>query len=108
MVAVIEHLVDPMAAMARIRHLLRPGGFVWQPERASEVTVQPSNTVVKSLHDLARLKTTSLHVEKVIDVRDHQKRLYGLLHTTAVAAAPRWRSHAPPGTRPPPTTAAPC
>jgi SAM-dependent methyltransferase len=29
MVAVIEHLVDPMAAMARIRHLLRPGGYVW-------------------------------------------------------------------------------
>lgn len=29
MVAVIEHLVDPMAVMATIRRLLRPGGFVW-------------------------------------------------------------------------------
>jgi hypothetical protein len=47
----------------------------------SEVRVQGGNTVVKSLHDLARLETTSLHVEKVIDVRDHQKRLYGLLET---------------------------
>jgi hypothetical protein len=51
------------------------------PPAASEVRVQGSNTVVKSLHDLARLETTSLHVEKVIDVRDQQKRLYGLLET---------------------------
>jgi SAM-dependent methyltransferase len=29
MVAVIEHLIDPMTAMERIRTLLRPGGFVW-------------------------------------------------------------------------------
>jgi len=29
MVAVIEHLVDPMTAMERIRRHLRPGGFVW-------------------------------------------------------------------------------
>lgn len=48
---------------------------------ASEVHLQGSNTVVKSLHDIARLETTSLHVEKVIDVRDHQKRLYGLVES---------------------------
>lgn len=29
MVALIEHLVDPLAAMQRIRRLLRPGGFVY-------------------------------------------------------------------------------
>jgi SAM-dependent methyltransferase len=29
MVAVIEHLIDPMAAMASVRQLLRPAGFVW-------------------------------------------------------------------------------
>lgn len=52
-----------------------------QPPATSEVRVQGSNTVVKSLHDLARLETTSLHVEKVIDVRDHQKKLYGLVDT---------------------------
>ena len=52
-----------------------------QPKETSEVRVQGSNTVVKSLRDLSRLETTSLHVEKVIDVRDHQKRLYGLLET---------------------------
>jgi hypothetical protein len=52
-----------------------------QPKETSEVRVQGSNTVVRSLRDLSRLETTSLHVEKVIDVRDHQKRLYGLLET---------------------------
>ena len=29
MVALIEHLIDPMGAMRRIRDLLRPGGFVY-------------------------------------------------------------------------------
>jgi hypothetical protein len=50
-------------------------------EPASVVQVQPSNTVVKSLRDIARLETTSLHVEKVIDVKDQQKRLYGLVES---------------------------
>jgi len=47
--------------------------------RASVVEVVGSNTVVRGLHDLARLETTAVHVEKVIDVADHQKRLYGLV-----------------------------
>lgn len=29
MIAVIEHLVDPLHALGRIREMLRPGGFVW-------------------------------------------------------------------------------
>lgn len=29
MVAVIEHLIDPMGAMRQVRDHLRPGGFVW-------------------------------------------------------------------------------
>lgn len=57
--------------------------FLRERSRASEavVTVQGSNTLVTSLRDLARLETTSLHVEKVIDVRDAQKALYGLIET---------------------------
>lgn len=47
---------------------------------ASEVRVEHSGaTVVRDLRALARLETAALHVEKVIDVRDHQKRLGGLL-----------------------------
>lgn len=29
MIAVIEHLVDPMSTMRRLREHIRPGGFVW-------------------------------------------------------------------------------
>ena len=29
MIALIEHLIDPMGALARIRRVLRPGGFVY-------------------------------------------------------------------------------
>lgn len=58
-------------------------GFLREREKptASDVRVQGSNTVVKSLHDIARLETTSLHMEKVVDVRDHQKALYGLVES---------------------------
>lgn len=51
-----------------------------KPAPASEVRiVHPTPTVLKELRELARLETLSLHVEKVIDVKDHQKRLYGLV-----------------------------
>lgn len=36
-------------------------------------------TVVRELRALARLETQSLHVEKVIEVADHQKRLHGMV-----------------------------
>lgn len=36
-------------------------------------------TVVRELRALARLETQSLHVEKVIEVADHQKRLHGIV-----------------------------
>jgi hypothetical protein len=51
-----------------------------KPAPASEVRIEhPTPTVVKELRELARLETLSLHVEKVIDVKDHQTRLYGLV-----------------------------
>jgi hypothetical protein len=46
-----------------------------------DVRVQGSNTVVRSLHDMARLETTALHVEKVIDVKDRQEFIHGLVQT---------------------------
>jgi hypothetical protein len=52
----------------------------FEAKPASEVRVEhPTPTVVKDLRELARLETLSLHVEKVIDVKDHQTRLYGLV-----------------------------
>jgi hypothetical protein len=47
---------------------------------SSEVKVdKPSATVVKEIRALGRLETASLHVEKVIEMKDHQRRLYGLV-----------------------------
>lgn len=46
----------------------------------STVKVEHSGAdVVRELRALSRLETAALHVEKVIDVRDHQKRLGGLV-----------------------------
>lgn len=51
-----------------------------RPPPASEVRIEhPTPTVLKDLRELARLETATLHVEKVIDVKDHQHRLYGLV-----------------------------
>jgi hypothetical protein len=51
-----------------------------RPKPASEVTIEHATpTVLKDLRELSRLETLSLHVEKVIDVKDRQTRLYGLV-----------------------------
>ena len=60
-------------------------GFSFARERAGApppTTVEVAHagpTVVKDLQALARLETLSLHMEKVIDVKDRQQRLHGLL-----------------------------
>lgn len=61
-------------------------GFGWirtekAPEPVHEVTVTPQTgpTVVRELLALSRLETASLHVEKVIDLKDHQRRFHGLV-----------------------------
>jgi hypothetical protein len=49
-------------------------------ESASEVRVDhPSATVVRDLRALARLETLSMHLEKVVEIKDHQQRLHGLV-----------------------------
>ena len=51
-----------------------------RPKPASEVRIEhPTPTMLKELRELARLETLSLHVEKIVDVKDHQTRLYGLV-----------------------------
>ena len=47
---------------------------------ASQVRVEHAGaTVVRELRSLSRLETSAMHVEKVIELKDHQKRLHGLL-----------------------------
>ncbi|MBX3232318.1 MAG: DUF4230 domain-containing protein [Labilithrix sp.] len=60
-------------------------GFGWlraEPPKAEAhvVEVVPTGpTVVRELRAVARLETASMHVEKVIDLKDHQKRFRGLV-----------------------------
>jgi hypothetical protein len=61
-------------------------GFGWTRtesprEPVHEVTVTPQTgpTVVRELRALSRLETAALRVEKVIDLKDHQKRFHGLV-----------------------------
>jgi hypothetical protein len=44
------------------------------------VVVTPSPSVIVAVRELARLETTEYHVERVIELADHQERLFGLLH----------------------------
>lgn len=51
-----------------------------RPAPAPTVRIEhPTPTVLKDLRELSRLETLSLHLEKVVDVKDHQTRLYGLV-----------------------------
>lgn len=58
-------------------------GYLREPKSrapTSEVRVEHAGaTVVRELRSLSRLETTSLHLEKVIELKDHQKHLHGLV-----------------------------
>lgn len=48
--------------------------------KASEVMVaHPTPVLVKELREVARLETLTVHVEKVVDMKDRQRRMYGLV-----------------------------
>lgn len=55
--------------------LLRPA-----PEPAETLVVRPTADVVVAVRDLARLESSSYHVERVIDLTSEQARFGGLLH----------------------------
>jgi len=57
--------------------LLRPAKE--EPKPTAVVTEAPTDTVVKELRGLGRLETAAVHVEKVVDVTETQKHLFGLL-----------------------------
>ncbi|XXX74018.1 DUF4230 domain-containing protein [Sorangium sp. So ce134] len=52
------------------------------PAPASTVVVRPSPALIVAIRDLARLETTEVHVEKVVDLADRQSRLFGLVQAT--------------------------
>jgi hypothetical protein len=44
--------------------------------------LRPTSTLITAVRELARLETTQLHVEKVIDLTDTQSRFFGMVPAT--------------------------
>lgn len=65
-----------LAALAALAIVL----LLWRPfDRDSTLRYTPS--VVVAVRDLARLESVEYHVERVIDLRDRQSLLFGLIRT---------------------------
>lgn len=52
------------------------------PPGPKNLQVKPTPSLLTAVKDLARLETTEVHVEKVIDLTDRQSRLFGLIQAT--------------------------
>jgi hypothetical protein len=52
------------------------------PSSPNDIEVRPTPSLLTAVKDLARLETTEVHVEKVIDLTDRQSRLFGLIQAT--------------------------
>jgi hypothetical protein len=68
-------------AGALVLHLAMPAPSALLPpfhERRVEVT--PTPDVVLAVHSLGRLETESYHLERVVDLTDHQTQLFGLVN----------------------------
>lgn len=78
--ATVARLAWPCAVVAIVAMVL---GYVREPKgptTSADVRVEHAGaTVVRELRALSRLETSSLPVEKVIELKDHQKRLHGLV-----------------------------
>jgi hypothetical protein len=51
-------------------------------DATSVVSVRPSATLLVAMKDVAKLETTELHLEKVIDLTDKQNNFFGLIEGT--------------------------
>ena len=52
-----------------------------RPEPEAEIVsvLKPTSSVITSIRELSRLETTSFHIERVIDLRDRQSHVFGLV-----------------------------
>lgn len=71
---VVAALLLVVAAIVAISVRAKPS-----PPVIERTVVQGPPNVILAMHDLARLETASFHVEKVIEITDHQKSLFGMI-----------------------------
>jgi hypothetical protein len=68
-----------VAIFAMGAHALAPAKAEAPGEAAHAIEVAPSDTVIEKLAALGKLETAALRLEKVVDVTDTQKHLFGLV-----------------------------
>jgi Protein of unknown function (DUF4230) len=71
-------LVNVLLALGTVLYLVnaKPN------DPSSVVSVRPSATLLVAMKDVAKLETTELHLEKVIDLTDTQSNFFGLIEGT--------------------------
>ena len=52
-----------------------------EPAAKVETELKPSPDILLAVRDLARLESAQYHIEKVIDLREREKRLFGLVES---------------------------
>lgn len=69
-------------AIGKLAHLGAAAGGPRDAAPATTEVVRPTVDVVVAVRDLARLETAQYHMERVIDLEERQRRLFGLLETS--------------------------
>lgn len=69
------------AAVALVLATVVVGALVFVQVRDGSTTLRSTPAVVIAVRDLARLEAVEYHVERVIDLRDTQSLLFGLIRT---------------------------
>lgn len=67
-----------VVAVLAVAALLRPPTL--PPATASRLEVTPTPNVVMSVRELSRLQTAETHLERVVELKDHQSKLWGLVN----------------------------
>ena len=66
-------------AGAFVLHMVQVARPSLPPESTTRTEVRPTPDVVLAIKSLARLETERFHIERVIDLSDHQTRLWGFV-----------------------------
>lgn len=71
-----------VGAVVGARTCSLPTAPVIPPISSSVTVVRPTPNLLLAVRDLARLESTSFHMERVIDLREKQSQLFGLIEST--------------------------
>lgn len=73
-------LLALLPAVGGAAYLAGRSGSLVPPASSSVVVERPAPNVLLAVRDLARLESADYHMERVVDLRDKQSSLWGLVH----------------------------